>query len=446
MDSFNLLLILPDTKNENILVIEYDKPVGENVGFDNPQGYNDFFLKTTSIPVFRRYTFNTKNYVVFVFEMIDQCDTKPADGYSWIPYSQFMDKQNDDEIREIAKSVSLYYHKSKNMPWVNETGFLPYFDWLHGVCAEKNMQINGMIAQVKNAYVSTVFCVPTDGGNLYMKIPGKLYLSELPFTRELMKWGIAELPVWVDFDLDRNVVLMKDMGGHDLPSRSDIDTLKTLVIQFSHIQKDSIQHLQSVSHFCNDYRVDTILGKLDSFLDQTFEILAETRYRLTQDELVRLKRNITCASELLETVNDLPIPDTIQHGDVRPGNIRIVEGKRIFYDWSCCAISHPFIEIILFLHVIRRNLPADVQAKEILVNVYLQEWLEYGTIEELRNAFSILDDMKELFMVYPDYCWVDAIYSASNEPINPMSADGWLLERRNYYFARVLRRFIEKVF
>ena len=95
--------------------------------------------------------------------------------------------------------------------------------------------------------------------------------------------------------------------------------------------------------------------------------------------------------------------------------------------------------------MIRRNLPADVQAKEILVNVYLQEWLEYGTIEELRNAFSILDDMKELFMVYPDYCWVDAIHSASNEPINPMSADGWLLERRNYYFARVLRRFIEKV-
>lgn len=448
---FNLLFVLPDRKNQNILTTNaddthqfpaYENPVGDNVGFDDPQLYNDFFKKLTGISVFRKYTFNTDHYVVFVFEQADEKTNVPTNKYKWISYDEFLSDQQNDEIKNIACSINRCYHKSINMPWVNVDGFAPYFTWLHEVCSANHIHIDGRITQVKNAYVSNVFCIPTGTEKLYMKIPGKVYITELPFTYELKKLGMADYPVWVDYNSDMNVFLMKDMGGVDLPSQSGLDILKKVVVQLAYAQKDSIQYLPlDCKH--NDYRLKTILTDLSDFSQRVFDILSETKYKITHDEKTKLEQNIIYATKRLGSIKDI-IPDTIQNGDVRPGNIRAIDSRFIFYDWAWGAVSHPFLELSTFLHIIRRTLPADIPAQKILVETYLNEWLEYGKQTELLNIFTVLDDWKELFMVYCDYLWVREIYAATDEPIEVMSADGWLLERRNYYFKSVLKRLIEK--
>jgi hypothetical protein len=278
-----------------------------------------------------------------------------------------------------------------------------------------------------------------------MKIPGNIFISELPFTHALKKLGMAEYPVWVDFNTDMNVFLMKDMGGMDLPPQSDLDTLKKVLVRLAQTQKESIQYLP-LDCIHNDYRVKTIITNLHGFSQKVFDILQETKYKITCNEKIKLEQNINSAINLLDFINNNPIPDVIQNGDVRPGNIRVIDNEYIFYDWAWGAVSHPFNEPAAFLHIIRRTLPADISAKEILVETYVNEWLEYGTREELIKIFAALDELKELFWAYIDYIWVEDIYSASCEPIEAMSADGWLLERRMYYFESVLRRFIEKDF
>jgi hypothetical protein len=450
----NLLFVLPDRENKKIITLKtdgsyhfpkYTNPVGENIGFDDAQLFNDFFYNLTGIPVFRRYTFNTNNYVVFVFELADDINNTPSNNYHWITYSDFLKEQQNEEIKNIAVNIHRHYNKSVNMPWVNTNGFSPYFRWLHEVCIAKNISIKGKITQIKNTYVSNVFCIPTETGNLYMKIPGKVFITELPFTHEIKKLGMANEPVWIDFNADMNVFLMKDMGGMDLPPQSDLDTLKKVLVRLAQTQKDSIQYLPlDCEH--NDYSIKTILANLHDFPQKAYDILQETKYKITCDEKVQLERNINSAIKLLELVNGSPIPDVIQNGDVRPGNIRVIGNDYIFYDWAWGAISHPFLEPSAFLHIIRRTLPTDISAKKILVEIYLNEWLEYGTQEELIKIFMVLDGLKELFWAYTDYIWVENIHSASNEPIEAMSADGWLLEKRNYYFASVLRRFFEKDF
>ena len=471
---FNLLLILPDIENQNILITKthskyqlpvYDKPIDINIGFDEPQLYNDFFRDLTGISVFRRYSFNTDNYVVFVFEQTGKLNAVPTNEYSWISYREFLYKESSDrqqaienqaiknqtidnqtiEIKNILRAVSCHYNKSVNMPWVSESGFSPYFIWLYEICSAKNIHINGEITQVKNAYVSSVFCIPTDTGNLYMKIPGKISITELPFNCELRKFGLINFPVWVDFNLEMNVFLMKDMTGIDLPPQSNIDTLKKVIIQLARTQKESIPYLPlNCKHY--DYRLGTLIKNLNDFPKQAYDILLGTQYRITYEEKEKLEKSTKRAIELLHFVKNKPIPDVIQNGDVRPGNIRVVGDKYNFYDWAWGAVSHPFIEVTTFLHIIRRSLPENIPAKEIIIDAYLSEWLEYGTYDELKRVFTILDDLKELFMAYADYLWVEDIYSAYDGPIEVMSADGWLLERRNYYFGVVLRRFFEKSF
>jgi len=438
------LFILPDNNNEQILFCEtsnclpsYFEQVGENTAFDSPQIYNDYFGEITGIPVYRRYTFNTQKYVVFVFEQINDC-VSPTNGFGWMTYDSFAAANSNEEIKQIVKSVWRFYNTSANMPWVNKDGFTPYFKWLHAVCEANDIRINGKITQVKNAYVSNVFCVPTSTGNMYMKTPGKIYITELPFTHELRKLDIVDLPKWIDFDLDMNVVLMSDMGGNDLPSDSDTDTFKEVILRYAKIQKDSIAHIPlDFTHYDNS--VATILDKLRTFPAKSYEILKGTSYELSKVELDILAEQVQTAISLYKSMSH--IPSTIHGGDVRPGNIRVVDGNYIFYDWAWGAIAHPFVEIVSFLHIVRRSLP-DEHASEMLIDAYLQEWLDHGSFSDLKHAFSVLATLKDLFFAIVDYDWLEAIVQSCGNSIDYMSADGWLLDRRSYYFANVLRRFI----
>lgn len=336
--NFNLLFILSDKHNKNVLAIKvdkdyrfpfFDKLVGDDVEFsDSPQLYNDFFKKNTGISVFRRYSFNTQHYVAFVFEQSGKMDITPTSGYEWVTYDDFIDAQQDDELREIACGVSRNYTKSINMPWVNADGYTPYFNWLYKVCNKKDIHINGEIKQIKSAFVSTVFCVPTDSGNLYMKIPGKVHITELAFLRELINLNIASLPVWVDYDLDMNVFLMEDMGGEELSWQSDIDTFKKVILQYSKVQKQSFPHLPLKCKY-NDYRIATIINKLSGLLEKAFQILMGAKYSITKDECEKLAQNIKSAAVMLKSISGIKIPDTIRHGDFRPGNVRAAGEKYI---------------------------------------------------------------------------------------------------------------------
>lgn len=122
-----------------------------------------------------------------------------------------------------------------------------------------------------------------------MKIPGKIFITELPFTHELRRLGMVDVPVWVDFDSDMNVYLMNEMGGMDLPSQTDLDTLTKVIVQLAHTQKDSIPYLP-LSCKCNDYRVNTILEELNDFSIRSFDILSSTQYKITCGEKKKLER------------------------------------------------------------------------------------------------------------------------------------------------------------
>jgi len=442
---FNLLLVLPDINNKRILARNangifylptYTESVAENVAFGDARAYNDFFQAITGIPVYRRYTFNTPNDVVFVFEQID--NAQPKAEFDWVLYDDFIAACNADEIAEIANNVRLHYNQSKAMPWI-EYGFLPYFTWLRAVCDKNHIQITGDITQLKNAYVSTVFRIPTNMGDIYMKIPGKFFITELLFTQGLKKLQIADLPHWIDYDIEMNVILMKDMGGHDLPNESGAETLREVILHFAKIQKDSIPHMPP-DFFHYDNTVDTMLGRLDAFPEKAFEILSGTKYELTQNELKRLQSQVLTTVSMLKSINAVPIPNTIHHGDVRPGNIRVIGGNHMFYDWAWGAVSHPFIDIVSFLHIIRRTL--DEPAQETLIDAYLQQWQNYDTYDQLRHAFSTLSTLKDLFFALTDYDWCEAIHLQAGS-VCAMSADGWLVDKRNYYVANVIRRFIE---
>ena len=174
-------------------------------------------------------------------------------------------------------------------------------------------------------------------------------------------------------------------------------------------------------------------------------LLDGSPYTLSREEISRLRQQLPEWKKLCEEIQRVPLPDTIDHGDLRPGNIRVVFDGFIFYDWAWSAITHPFMGIAGFLHIIRRLLCDSANDRKFLRDAYLDAWTEHASGHELRRIFDLVTKALPLYSVAADAEWLRAINNAlrGNAP-GATSADAWTLRWRQFYYAKVVRRlFVE---
>jgi hypothetical protein len=135
------------------------------------------------------------------------------------------------------------------------------------------------------------------------------------------------------------------------------------------------------------------------------------------------------------------IPDAVDHGDLRPGNIRTVGGRIVFYDWAWSAITHPFIRIASLLHILRRSVAELQQVRQMLRDAYLEAWTAYAPLDRLRRVFGLADRARILYDVAADGTWLRCLVAAvADRPVSPTSADALTMRWRQYYYAKMVRR------
>ena len=144
---------------------------------------------------------------------------------------------------------------------------------------------------------------------------------------------------------------------------------------------------------------------------------------------------------MCERIQFSTIPDSVEHGDIRPGNIRITEKGIIFFDWAWSAFAHPFFSVSSFIHVIRRSL-SDPKKRPYVM--FLKEWSGFGDDESLIELYQLIDEVRDLYFVLGDSRWLKEIQEALNWNTPHISSpDALALDRRQYYYARVLRRLVK---
>ena len=360
--------------------------------------------------------------------------------------------ENDiDEAIAPVMRIKSYYLQGKPMhpnsgmmlDKLSETKL--YFDWVQRICAEKNITINGKITHIKDG---KLFCISSSIGDLYLKKAGSFIIDELTFKLNLMELGLVSLPEWIGYDHDMSVCLMRDMGGFDLsllPSL-DMETAFNMFISLSRLQKDSIQYVESKDICGVDYRIGAMLEELEDLPEIAYTMLSDTQYRITRDETEKLKRNTEHIKMVLKSIKKSCLPDTIHHGDLGTYNVRIINGKAIFYDWGCGGVSHPFFDTFRLLSSIRGKLPTDVSAKDMILDTYLGEWLEYGSREELKNIFTAIDGLAGFYMAYVKYIRTRDVHLSFANNMEAIAAH--CLEPNNRYAtaSTYLKRFIANDF
>lgn len=136
------------------------------------------------------------------------------DGYTWASEDQISGSEPD---MISALRLAQNGERSKTAPWMGQHGILRYLDWAKTKLTGLGYTTQGTIQQVKNAYVSSIFRIPTNAGTMYLKITASVYVNTAAVEQQIAN-SVGSLPVFIALSPDGYAVITKEMPGHDCQS------------------------------------------------------------------------------------------------------------------------------------------------------------------------------------------------------------------------------------
>jgi len=325
---------------------------------------------------------------------------------------------------------------SVTMPWSGPGGCEPALSWARDRLAEQGRSLSGAPEQIKDTYVSTVFRCPTDAGDAYLKILPEIFVREIEITEKLREWGVVDLPRRIAVDAERGLMLTEDMGGRDLTDCLTPDLLARTVREFAEFQVASAARVdpERPGPFY-DWRIEVLEREVRSLPGDVGELLAGSPYALSAAEAEGLRRGLPGWLDLCARIRERAIPDALDHGDLRPENVRVVDDRIVLYDWAWSAITHPFFGLASLRH--------EVGGSEDVLDAYLEVWTGTAPLDELRRTFALVEKAWPLYGAVVDAAWLRAVDAAvAGRPPNP--ADEHTRRWRRHYLARMARRLIAR--
>lgn len=421
-----------ETNGQEVRLLTSETEVNTAYGFESPESDNQWIFNHCGLRVYRKYIYFAGDYCVAVFEPFGS--TTLNDGYAWLAEGQFASsEQEKDAALLLAKNGS----QSKTAPWMVDHGIALYLNWAEAALKNKGYAIRGTIQQVKNAYVSLIFRIPTDAGAMYLKITSSVYVNTATMEQRLTD-SMGGIPVFVAVSPDGYAAITKEMAGNDCQN-NDAAQYKRWLESWGEKQ---MQTAGENTHGLIDYSPQKLLTRISDFEQQVNNIFAVTGRPLSEQDCGLLSVKLAEVKVALYQLCKYPIPNALCHADIRPGNVRIMEGDEALYDWGMAFYGHPFYDVLHFLHVVRRQLTEEHKAE--IVDAYISQWERYGDRQTLLEAYSQSERCKEYFMLTADCRWVADILDVCGGIPPKGTIDNWLLGKRFYYFDRVLHRFIEK--
>lgn len=403
--------------------------VNTGYGFESPEPDNQWIYDHCGIRVYRKYIYFAGDYCVAVFEPVGS--TQLNNGFMWT------DTLPGDSDISAALLLARNGNQSKTAPWMAKHGMAQYLDWAEAALIGMGYTLRETIQQIKNAYVSTIFRIPTDAGAMYLKIASSVYVNTAA-KEKLLTDSMGGTPVFVTVSPDGYAAITKEMPGCDC-QLGDAAQYKSWLDSWGEKQ---IQTACKNTYGLIDCSPQRLLAGISDFERQVNHIFEATNRPLSEADRSLLSAKLANVKASLEQLCQYPIPNALCHADIRPGNVRIMEDAEVLYDWGMAFYGHPFYDALHFLHVVRRQLSEEQKAE--IIDTYLSKWERYGDKQMLQDAYTQAELCKEYFMLTADCRWVAEILDVCGGIPPNGTIDNWLLGKRYYYFDRVLHRFISE--
>jgi hypothetical protein len=280
-------------------------------------------------------------------------------------------------------------------PWARP-GWWPAINaWVATVLAAQGRPLLGPLEQRKVWGISCLLRGETGAGAVYFKgcptLP--LFTNEAALTAELAARYPAHVPTPLAVDEVHRWMLLADFGGPLLDAAPPA-AWEATVDAYAALQQASLDQIDALlAAGCLDRRLDRLAAAVPA-------LPAGVRtYNLSLDAAqlgafaALLPRLEAACAELAGA----GIPPALVHGDLHDGNIAVVDGQPLFFDWSDACIAHPFFDLATLIG--SEDFGAAPVDPEHLRDRYLQHWTAYASLPDLRRIADLATQLGNLHQV-----------------------------------------------
>lgn len=322
---------------------------------------------------------------------------------------------------------------SETLPWLLPEWREEVVAWCTAHLAGHGAQINGAVEEVRANAWSMVLRIPTTAGLRYFKACAPAMAAEAALLPLLAAHAPDLLPPVLAVDVQAGWLLLGDGGELLRPivkADRNLQHWRRVLQAYAALQR-------SLSHDCAGLlRVgvrDRTLATLpalytDLLADAPALHIGETDGLTTEEHarLLALSPRFAADCAALAAVG---IPASIDHSDLHDGNILLRAGRYVLIDWGDACVGHPFMTLPVTLRSIAYHLELDAADPALadLRDGYLVAWADYGTLAELRAAFTLA---QRICMVNRALTWREALRHATpaQRAADGDAVPGWLQE------------------
>lgn len=272
-------------------------------------------------------------------------------------------------------------------PWARVGWFEQAVAWIQSQSSSLGLTVRGPVVQLRTWERSCILRVSTTVGKLYFKAVPTLFAHEIRLTQVLAESYPVQVPQILATHPEQHWMLMQDFGGQPLSQVLDLALWQSALRQFAQMQIDWAEGIHRLIDLgCPERRLDQLAGQIDSLLADL-----PTMPGLSPEEIAQLQGLAPQLQGLCAKLSGYRIPHTLEHGDFHAQNIILTDQGALYFDWSDCAIAHPFFSLSLFFRSIEQEgwFPNISQVRSRLETAYLEPWRVYEPMNRLLEAFEL---------------------------------------------------------
>lgn len=302
----------------------------------------------------------------------------------------------DPEVRELAHAW--FNHQSGERPvsgaaWTRPGWYIEALAW-----AVARLKDAGVIAtrtpeQLRASERAFVMRIRSHTETFYFRAAPFVFAHE----PALMQWLSLEYPLNVPevlaVDVQRGWLLQREAGSSAMPlsEEREEEVWYRAVRRMAEIQIDSARKVHELRDLsCPQRQLDVLARRLPRLCADTSVMMLGHPCGLPRRDIERMAGLAPTLLALCEELASFNLPDCLDYGDLRAGNIFSTVTDPVYLDWSDSSISHPFFAVCSLLDDAVRLLPSTSrEAQRNLRDSYLAPWHDVAPHDRLVRAFDV---------------------------------------------------------
>jgi len=259
----------------------------------------------------------------------------------------------------------------------------------HGYANAIGTCLVGSIRRVRGSWASSCVLEIATGHSLqYFKALPDSGRVEHSVTRFLAENCPDNLPRLIASDVDRRWLLLGACAGRNLEVVDDIDLWARAARSYGELQVACMARIGDLE------RVGCLRRELESLPAAVAELTAG----LPHAEAAQLRGLVPNLAERCAALRACNIPNSIEHGDLWPGNIFVDGHDSVIIDWEDVAIAHPFLSIAPLTAGLGHAGLASTTNVERLEREYARPFESIASPAETRGALALAAPLSFLDM------------------------------------------------